>query len=170
MAHRHNEAGFSIAETLIALVIFVSVVIPFAYLFAKSTHSAGQSQHLTVAYGAAQRQIQMLRAIPFGKLDNVPSNGFAGGTNFFDATKKTTVDGHEVYRTPIPTSLLPDPRTELPGATGTIDVRLHDPIANGGRTVNLASATVTITWTEAGRAPMSVNLRTLISEGGLNDF
>lgn len=167
MRRRYRQAGFSIAETLIAVSIFVIVVVPFSYMFISSLRTSGQSQHVTTANSAAQRQIQMLRSVPYANLDNVPVNSYNAGTNFFATT--ASVNGNTVFRTTIPLALLPDRRTELPEGSGTIDLRTFSLANAGGKTVNYAAATVTITWTEPGHGPMSVTMRTLMSEGGIND-
>jgi Tfp pilus assembly protein PilV len=167
MRRRYSQAGFSLAETLIAVSIFVVVVVPFSFIFISSLQASGQSQHYSTAGSAAQRQIQLLRTIPYGNLDNVPANSYNGGTNLF--SNAITVSGNTVYRTTIPSTLLPDPRTELPGGSGTIDFRPFTQANAAGHTVNYAAAIVKITWTEPGRGPMSVVIRTLVSEGGIND-
>lgn len=149
------------------MTILVVVLVPFAWAFANSLRTSGQSQHMTVAYNAAQRQIQRLRAIPYGNLDNLPTNSYNGGTNFF--ASPITVNGQTVYRTTIPSVLLPDPRTELPGASGTIDLRQQTLTNATGNPVNYAAATVTITWTDPGHRPFSITLKTLLSDGGIND-
>jgi type II secretory pathway pseudopilin PulG len=164
---RCQQGGFSLAETLVAITIFIVVVVPFAWTFINSLRASGQSQHMTVAYSAAQRQIQLLRSTPFANLDNSPVNTYNGGTNF--TASPVSVGGQTVFRTAIPPALLPDRRTELPEATGTIDLRANTLVNGGGRSVGWNVVTVTITWREPGRGPMSVTLRTVLSEGGIND-
>jgi Tfp pilus assembly protein PilV len=167
MRRRQRQSGFSLAETLVAITIFIVVVVPFAWTFINSLRTSGQSQHMTVAYNAAQRQIQMLRSMPYANLDNSPTNAYNGGTNFF--ANSVTVNGQAVFRTNIPAALLPDRRTELPEASGTIDMRTSTLVNGTGRNVAWSVATVTITWKEPGRGPMTVTLRTMLSEGGIND-
>ena len=169
MRRRYGQAGFSLAETLIALSIFIVVVVPFAWMFINSLRTSGQSQHMTAAYNNAQRQIQLLRSISYASLDNTPVNSYNGGMNFLDPASVQTVNGNATFRTTIPQALLPDPRTELPSGTGTIDLRTFSIANAAGRTVNYAAATITITWTEPGRGPMSVTMRTILSQGGIND-
>jgi Tfp pilus assembly protein PilV len=162
-----RQGGFSLAETLVAITIFIVVIVPFAWTFINSLRASGQSQHMTVAYGSAQRQIQLLRSMPYANLDNSPINSYNGGTNFF--SNAVMVNGQSVFRTTIPLTMLPDRRTELPEATGTIDMRTNTMVNGTGRNVSWSVATITITWKEPGRGPMSITLRTVLSEGGIND-
>jgi prepilin-type N-terminal cleavage/methylation domain-containing protein len=167
MRRQPRQAGFSLAETLVAITIFVIVVVPFAWTFINSLRTSGQSQHMTVAYGAAQRQIQILRSMAYTNLDNSPPNTYNGGTDFFATA--TGPSGSIVYRTVIPTAMLPDRRTELPEASGLITLRPNTLTNGNGRAIPWCVATVTITWSEPGHGPMSVTLRTVLSEGGIND-
>lgn len=167
MDRQRHQSGFSLVETLVAITIFVVVVVPFAWTFINSLRTSGQSQHMTTAYAAAQRQIQLLRSTPYVNLDNDPPNTYNGGTNFF--ATPTMQNGVTVFRTTIPAALLPDRRTELPEASGEIVLRANTMTNGTGRPVPWSVATVTITWNEPGRGPLSVTLRTVLSEGGIND-
>jgi Tfp pilus assembly protein PilV len=167
MHRQQRQSGFSLAETLVAVTIFVIVIVPFAWTFISSLRTSGQSQHMTVAYGAAQRQIQLLRSMAYTNLDNNPPNAYNGGTNFFATS--TMQNGVTVYTTTIPPTMLPDRRTELPEASGAITLKSNTLTNGSGRSVPWCVATVTITWNEPGRGPLSVTLRTVLSEGGIND-
>src|SRR5512133_121447 len=64
-AARRDEAGFSLVEVLIAVVVLSFGLMAIANLFAMSTSSNVAARHLTAAATQATELMETLKAVPF---------------------------------------------------------------------------------------------------------
>lgn len=79
---RAGEAGFTLVEALIAMVILIFGLIAVSNLFVVAASSNQLALYNTVATAEANRVLERLQAIPFS---NLPAGGLAPGTATHDA-------------------------------------------------------------------------------------
>lgn len=63
--HKQNQAGFTLLEAAIALVIIMIIGLGIASVFAYSTKANGRADDRELAMATAQKRMEWLRTIPF---------------------------------------------------------------------------------------------------------
>ena len=133
-AHR----GFSLPETLIALIVMALAVGVFGAAFPSASHAISRAKHIDMASDECQKQLDLCRQVGFNSLPAIP----AGASRLIQ------------YFTPT---------TELPGATGTmLYTRLDDNYSETTTATDRIRADATVTWSGVGSDRGSITLNTLI--------
>jgi len=63
--HKQNQAGFTLLEAAIALVIIMIIGLGIASVFAYATKANGRADDRELAMATAQKRMEWLRTIPF---------------------------------------------------------------------------------------------------------
>src|SRR5690348_2651911 len=63
--HEQNQAGFTLLEAAIALVIIMIIGLGIASVFAYATKANGRADDRELAMATAQKRMEWLRTIPF---------------------------------------------------------------------------------------------------------
>ena len=146
---RTKRGGFSLIELLATMVIISLAMVSVSTLFIGGTISVAKAKRITAATNRAQQEMERLRSAGFAGClidpDVFPSaSGYTIVQQYSDLTGR-------VGFTP----------SDLPGATGYIDISYYD--SGAGIYPNLKTVAITITWTGGKPTRGQVQLQTFIA-------
>ncbi len=135
---RGRQAGFSLIEVLIALLVLALGLLGLAFLQVLNVRYTSSAEHRTMATNLATEVIDMMRSNPrhlvvYNRLDEASFTGVtvpAGGCSKIGDTEATALKNVERWRC--------DVVSQLPGGVGDVTVVGNDTIGY--------TATVDLTW------------------------
>jgi len=142
---RKNQQGFSLAEVVFALIIFLMMTMVFAAVFPIIIRSAHYSNDYAQASLLAQHKIDQLRS---AGIDNLNYTALVG-LGVIDQNVEATGPSYTFTGVDNLDSFFPN-SPETNGTITLVDYSTLSNVHNPPPAGNVYMATVTITWPEAG--------------------
>jgi len=167
------NAGFTIAEVALSMIIFVMMTLMFAAVFPMAVRGAHFSSNYAQAATISQHKLDQLRAAGYGRLFNPTGDNGLASLSIIDSPQPTgypiTGGGATTYSFTTADNLVSSgtSRGYFPGGSvGTVTIQDYNTFNTGAGVAGgtLAYVTVKIAWSGASLAPSNYRVSTIIAK------